>query len=307
MSPFILAPRGLTRALRVVQHLPLLLHSFQDGTSLLVDLGLAMMFQRYFFLLAAVIAGGAVLYSFLQPNEAAPWLSGPKGKDKTVLFLSNYEYGLANSLLATAHSLLVHHPDIKVHFASFPKREKDTTSISNFAVQQNPKTSPIVFHKFNGPCYGDVLQASGHFIEETIHAPGVAGGAQLCRDMQKYLMPWNGSDYFGLYEEALKIIDEVDPALVALDPQFGPGLDATKDRKRRHAVVSPNSLRDSFAQMQPYGGEYPHVQTPICRLGSSLKIEMLIKTYQPCSGSTLRWVLAILILCRGPRYQQTSL
>lgn len=66
-------------------------------------------------------------------------------------------------------------------------------------------------------------------------------------------MPWNGSEYYGLYDELLRIIDEVDPALVVLDPQFGPALDATKNRNRKHAVVSPNSLRDNFAQIQPYG------------------------------------------------------
>ena len=213
------------------------------------------MATRLLFWIAALLVPGAVIYSILDQRSSEPPFT-VLGKNNTVLFLSNYEYGLANTLLASAHSLLVHHPGVKVHFASFPKREKDTTALSKFAIDQNPSASPISFHRFKGPCYGDSLQATGHFIEETIHAPGVRGGAKLCQDMQKYLMPWNASSYYDLYEEALAIIDQVDPAVVALDPQFGPGLDATKARHRKHAVVSPNSLRDNFAQMQPYGAMF---------------------------------------------------
>jgi hypothetical protein len=211
------------------------------------------MFGRYFSLLAGLLACGAVLFSIFSRPETTASTNGPKGQPNTVLFLSNYEYGLANVLLASSYALLVHHPETKVHFASFPKRKKDIDAISRFAIERNPSASPITFHELEGPTYGDVLQASGHFIEETIHAPGVAGGAKLCKTLQTYLMPWNGSEYYGLYEEILQIIDEVDPAVIALDPQFGPALDATKNRNRTHAVVSPNSLRDNFAQMQPNG------------------------------------------------------
>jgi hypothetical protein len=63
-------------------------------------------------------------------------------------------------------------------------------------------------------------------------------------------VPWSGPEYFNIYEELLSIIQEVDPAVIGLDPLFGPGIDATRFLNRRHAIVSPNALKDNFAQMQ---------------------------------------------------------
>jgi hypothetical protein len=64
-------------------------------------------------------------------------------------------------------------------------------------------------------------------------------------------VPWSGPEYFNIVEEISRIIQEVDPAVVGLDPLFGPGIDATRLLDRRHAIVSPNALKDNFAQMQP--------------------------------------------------------
>jgi hypothetical protein len=216
------------------------------------------MFRRNLFVSAAVLASVAVLLSFIfsKQDTAPQQIHRPKGRNNTVLFLSNSEYGLANVLLATAYALLVHHGDIQVHFASFPKRKADIARISKSARDQSRDASVMKFHELAGPTLGDALNSRGHFVAETIHEPGLVGAAKLCRDIQKYLMPWSGPDYFTLYEQILRIIDEVDPAVIALDPQFGPALDATKDKNQSHAIVSPNSLRDNFAQFQPWGGMF---------------------------------------------------
>jgi hypothetical protein len=153
-----------------------------------------------------------------------------------VLFLSNSEYGLANVLLATAYAMLVNHGDIQVHFASFPKRKADIARISKSARVQSHGASVMTFHEIAGPTLSDALNSRGHFVAETIHEPGLVGAAKLCRDIQKYLMPWSGPDYFTLYEQITLIIDEVNPAVIALDPQFGPALDATKDKNRSYAT-----------------------------------------------------------------------
>jgi hypothetical protein len=218
---------------------------------------------RNFFLFAAILAGIALLISqrtreLLQdpPQEVYQ----PRGRNNTILFLSNSEYGLSNVVLATSHAMLVHHSEIEVHFATFDRREEDISTVSKFASHQSPGAKPITFHKLKGPTYGDALTAQGHLIEEVIHAPGLEGSAKLCKDIQKYLMPWSGPEYFDLYKQILHIIDEVDPAVIAIDPVFGPGLDATQDRNRRYVVVSPNSLRDNFAHLQPWGSmlwKYP--------------------------------------------------
>lgn len=73
-------------------------------------------------------------------------------------------------------------------------------------------------------------------------------------------MPWSGPEYLALYEAVLKILDEVNPAVVAIDPMFGAGIDATRAQNRSHAIISPNSLKDNFVDKQPNGAlfwKYP--------------------------------------------------
>jgi hypothetical protein len=64
-------------------------------------------------------------------------------------------------------------------------------------------------------------------------------------------VPWSGPEYFNIVEELSRIIQEIDPAVVGLDPLFGPGIDATRLLNRKHAILSPNVLKDTFAPMQP--------------------------------------------------------
>jgi hypothetical protein len=212
------------------------------------------MMRQYLLALAGLFAAVAVLYPYFTSQQAP--IQAQIGKQNTVLFLSNSEYGLANVLLATANTLLVNYPDIEVHYASFPKRERDVTSLSGLALERNPAASPMVFHHLSPPTYSDALTSRGHMVQEAMHPPGMVGARKLNNDMQKYLMPWNASEYLNIYHDALRIIDEVDPAVVAVDGLLGPGLDAVKARNRNHAVIAPNALRDSFAQIQPYGAMF---------------------------------------------------
>jgi hypothetical protein len=188
------------------------------------------------------------------------------GRNNSVLFLSNAEHGLANVLLATSHAMLVEHNDIEVHYVSFRGLAQDVATISRFAVKHSPYAKPITYHTLQGPTYGAALNSVGHEVDETIGRPGIAGIGKLCSDLQKYLMPWTGPEYLAIYQEISSILEEVDPAIVAVDPQFGPGLDAVRALGRNHAIVTPNALKDNFADKQPWGAilwKYPRsVDTP---------------------------------------------
>ena len=174
-----------------------------------------------------------------ETNTPTQW----QGRNNTALFMSNAEHGLANVLLATTHALIAEHRDIEVHFATFPSIAADILAIS----KSSPKPQPITFHSFNGQSYGDALRAQGHAVQETLNAPGLAGLSILCNNMQKFLMPLGAEEYLALYHEALNILEEVDPNIVAVDPLFGPGLDAVRASGRNHVIISPNSLKDNFA------------------------------------------------------------
>lgn len=220
----------------------------------------SMFSRKLLFLVAAFLPVIAFLFSTksLKDEDTKPqqW----PGRNNTVLFLSNSEHGLANVLLATSHAMLVEHQDIEVHYVSFRGLAEDVATLSRFARKTSPDVRPIKFHTLKGTTYGAALNSVGHFIDETIGAPGVAGIAKLCSDLQKYLMPWTGPEYLALYREITSILEEVDPAMVAVDSQFGPGLDAIRALGLQHAILTPNALKDNFADRQPWGAvlwKYP--------------------------------------------------
>jgi hypothetical protein len=66
------------------------------------------------------------------------------------------------------------------------------------------------------------------------------------------IVPWTGPEHIAIFEELSQVIQEVDPSIIALDPLFGPGMDSARHQNRRHAIISPNALKDNFADMQPY-------------------------------------------------------
>ena len=208
------------------------------------------MFKRGLFAILAVIFGiVALLFSGNVVNE--PGHDKPSrwpGRNNTVLFMSNAEHGLANVLLATSHALITSNQNLEVHFATFPSLADDISTIS----KSSSKANPISFHEFKGQTFGDALGAQGHAIQDSINAPGLSGLSMLCSNMQKYLMPWGAEEYLALYHESLRFLEEVDPIIVAVDPLFGPGMNAIRATGRNHVIISPNSLKDNFADKQPW-------------------------------------------------------
>jgi hypothetical protein len=156
--------------------------------------------------------------------------------------------------------MLVEHGDVEVHYATFEKLSKDISAISRFASQQNASIRPIAFHALKGPSLGKAMSLRGYDIGRFIHGPGVSGLAQFLGILQDALMPWTGPEYLGLYQEILALFDEIDPLVVVVEPTFGPGVDAARAQGRNYAIVSPNSMKDNFAPMQPWGSwfwKYP--------------------------------------------------
>jgi len=89
-----------------------------------------------------------------------------------------------------------------------------------------------------------------------MNAPGFLGTASLSKTLQKFTMPWSGPEHLGLYQQTLRILEEVNPLIVAVDPMFSPGLDAVRAQGRNYMVVSPSCLKDLFAGMQPWGSVF---------------------------------------------------
>lgn len=111
--------------------------------------------------------------------------------------------------------------------------------------------------------YGAALNSRGRGVNEIIGGPGIAGIGKSCGDIQKYLMPWSGPGYLVLYHENTSTLEVVDRAIVVVEPQSGPGLDAIRVlKRRRHAIINPYALKDKFADLQPRGAvlwKYPRL------------------------------------------------
>ncbi|KAH9907429.1 UDP-Glycosyltransferase/glycogen phosphorylase [Xylariomycetidae sp. FL2044] len=174
------------------------------------------------------------------------------GRNNTALFLVTGDFGLSNVHLATAQALLEQHSDVQLHFASFAPMASRLERISSFAKGPS-REGKIIFHPLHGMAVIDTCRAHGKNTSNSIHPPGWSGISQLCKDMQLYISPWSGEDHLAIYDQISLIIDDVDPAIVVLDTLFRPAIDATRDKNRLHAIISPNTLIENFPAEQPWG------------------------------------------------------
>ncbi|KAF7881889.1 uncharacterized protein EAF02_006577 [Botrytis sinoallii] len=208
--------------------------------------------QPFYFSLAATFACIAYLYAGTSPqgeeNHVAKKIGEWRGKNDTVLFVTNSEHGFANVFLATSHALLTEYNDLDIHFATFGKLKDDITMISNFALNTG------------SPSYKKSLNGGGFKVDSAINSPSLADFNRFCSNLEKMVMPWTAPDYLDIYKEISDILETVDPSIVAVDPVFGPGVDAVRAQGRNHVIISPNTLKDSFAKYQPWGAvlwKYP--------------------------------------------------
>jgi hypothetical protein len=206
------------------------------------------MFNRSLSLGATLIVALSIFLSRPTLDLHPPYVQGRNG---TALFLVNDQHGLSNVHVATASALLENYPDIEVHFASFPGLKAKLERIAQFAQKTNPEAH-IVFHQLRGPSISDALHNAGRNIMDFPHPPGTSGISHFCTELQYLICPWSAEEHFSIYNELETLIDEVDPAVVVLDSIFIPAIEATREKNRRYAVITPNQVIDNFITEQPY-------------------------------------------------------
>ncbi|KAI0457112.1 hypothetical protein F5B21DRAFT_465701 [Xylaria acuta] len=216
---------------------------------------------RGLFLAGAVtVAALALIASQWTPPTAPRITAIHKGRNNTVLFLTNSEHGLANVLVATAYTLLERHPEIEVHYASFPSMARKLEQISERARQKRPSARSIVYHELPDLSFIATVARQGREVTSVLHPPGHAGVKTIIRDMPYYTSPWSGEEHMRLFHRFIDIIDEVDPSLVVLDTALRPAIHAARNSSRLHAFISPLTPAENFPLEQPYLGwlwKYP--------------------------------------------------
>lgn len=224
------------------------------------------MFSWYRLFGVAIIGIIIAVWQRQPSNEIPEAREYAKGRNNTALFIVNEHPGLSNVHAATAQSLLQFHPDVEIHFASFPRLEKTLARVSEFAKREAPQARDIIFHSLGGLSYYDAYVHHPHLYPDedgklgSIAPPGVEGIKALGRNIQIYMDPWKQEEHLAHFQQLTALIDEVDPAIVVLDTILPPAIEATRAKNRLHAFISPNMLVDTFPGKQPWMGmlwEYP--------------------------------------------------
>jgi hypothetical protein len=188
------------------------------------------------------------------PSTTTPSVSPP---GKKILFFTNAEHGQAAVFLATAYSLLLLHPSVEIHFASFKPIEPHVQKVYEQAVKDaSPKSPPrpIVWHEIHATDYMTALLRPEHKL--LLHVwlgPGFFTTPLALWSIMRIVQPWSGQEFVQIFEETLRIAREVGPSVIAVDPIMGPAITACQDRGLRFCVLSPNAIKDFAQTLQPGG------------------------------------------------------
>lgn len=190
-----------------------------------------------------------------------------QGKNNTVLFFTIEHPGCNNVHLSTVYSLLEKHPEIEIHYASFPKVETRIQHISSLASKQGSEARDVTFHTLPGRGFAESIAKLfmvGNRVQLGTHGPGLDAGDHFAQTIGSYMAPWAEEEYWAIYEFCVRLIEKIDPAVVIIDTFLSPGVDATRDRNRLHALITPNIISDLLPAAQPIWTmfwKYPAVGT----------------------------------------------
>lgn len=84
-----------------------------------------------------------------------------------------------------------------------------------------------------------------------MHPPGLKGARKTLQEaLPAVITPWEPESYLSIYEECCELLRTLKPALVVVDPIFGPALDACVVLEQLYVVLSPNTFKDHTTQEQ---------------------------------------------------------
>lgn len=186
---------------------------------------------------------------------------------KRILLVTNSEHGQANVFLAAAHALLAQQSQhVEVHFASFSPVAKFVASTSHHAQSDNPLSLPIVFHAISGiPMVSAWSRPETTAERNNLQNLDLFDAIQRMRVLLKVTLPWTGPEFVNIMQSVLKILSQVEPDAIAVDPAFSPALTALRHAKAKFLVLSPNTIKDFAMPHQPNGEalwKYPCTGTP---------------------------------------------
>jgi hypothetical protein len=181
--------------------------------------------------------------------------SAKMSKRKSILFLTNSDYGQSNVVLAVAYELLQLN-ELDVHIASWSPLESRAVALSERVQAENAGVTihPITFHTF--PLYSmfdSWLRNTRNGAKADLpHPPGLNGTARLKALAPQVLAAWEPKEHIALYDRCGELTAKIKPSLVVLDPFLAPAFDTCKKLKLKHAILSPCTLASGIIPEQPW-------------------------------------------------------
>ena len=205
--------------------------------------------------LLSVLAAVFALVAVYSSRSPAPSITKPfvRGRNNTILFLSNDDLGLANAMVATSYALLTKHSDLEIHYGTHRRFQSPLSNVNEAAHDNKALSKPVTAHIFHGKDYEDSILELMTDPLEVYHKTGWWNLEGFLRTLTLALQPVEPEQYLSTFKQCLALIEEIDPAVVVVEPLFSPGIDAVRMMRRREVMLSPSALQDTLGQFQPNG------------------------------------------------------
>jgi hypothetical protein len=222
------------------------------------------MLRRLLLVASLGVAILAIWRAWQTPKEAPPRVPG---RNNTILFFSSDASGLSNVHVASSSALVEFHPEVEVHYASFPRLESKISHVSSAACAKNALAQPIQWHELPGPGFVDgIFPRRWDDANAMIRGLGERDFDEKINDLIFLQAPYTVDEHIALYRAIAQLVDDIDPSLIVLDNTLIPAMDFARNSDRLVASICPNWLLDVIADAQPWLAmfwKYPAYVLPI--------------------------------------------
>ncbi|RDW80324.1 hypothetical protein BP5796_05022 [Coleophoma crateriformis] len=163
--------------------------------------------------------------------------------DQSILFLTNEEHGQSNVMFAIIYELLTQHRT-KLHVASWDKFLARLDSAQILAQEEylSENLIPIELHRLPSEsmvskCMSRTRETQASFR----HAPGYRGMSYYRSFAPTMLAAYEPTDYMSIYFETKRLVEEIEPNIIVLDPFLSSSIDFVRMSGRKHVILSPVS------------------------------------------------------------------
>ena len=166
---------------------------------------------------------------------------------KSILLISDPELGQLNVQIATSYALLNLYPNLEVHLASSPSAAGKVAKISDHALQTCPANrSPIHFHALNSPSQSECFDTMPKDVIDNF-ATKISWRSMRSQPARSLTLacPWNGEQFVSAYNEVKRVIGEVKPDVLGVDPIFAPAVAASRDSGVKFHLLMPTTMKDA--------------------------------------------------------------